>query len=119
MNLKNNETKELLIFVFILGIVIGIFSFIAFGLAGIRVFAGIIFISLPFYFIFDSFELNEAEKFVFSMLAGITLFSGLACLLGLIMPFRISILIVFLALLLAAFIIRKFRRKKNYNKNTE
>ena len=119
MNLKNKETKELLVFVFILGIVIVIFSFIVFGLAGLRVFAGIIFISLPFYFIFDNFDLSDAEKFVFSMLAGFTLFSGLAYLLGLIIPFRISILIVFLALLLVAFIIRKFRHKKNYNKNTE
>ena len=119
MNLKNNGTKELLIFVFILVIVIGIFSFIEFGLAGIRVFATIIFISLPFYFIFDNFELDVAEKFVFALLAGCTLFSGLAYLLGLLISFRISILIVFLALLSVAFIIRKFRNKKNYNKNAK
>ena len=119
MSLKNNEARELLTFVFILGIVIGIFSFIVLGLIGIRVFTAIIFISLPFYFIFDNFGLDEAEKFVFSLLAGFTVFSGLAYLLGLVISFRISILIVFLTLFLVAFIIRKFRNKKNYKKNTE
>ena len=96
-----------MIFVFISGIVIGIFSFIIFGLTGIKVFAGIIFMTLPFYFIFDNFKLSEAEKFVFSLLAGFTLFSGFAYLLGLVVSFRISILIVFLALLSVAFIIKK------------
>ena len=113
MNLKNKETKELLIFALILGTVIGIFSFIVFGLIGLRVFASIIFISLPFYFIFDNFELREDEKFVFSLLAGFTLFSALTYLLGLVISFRMSILSVFLTLLLVAFIIRKFKRKGN------
>ena len=98
---------------------IGIFSFIVLGLTGFRVFAGIIFVSLPFYFIFDNFELGEAEKFVFSLLTGFTLFSGLAYLLGLVISFRLSILFVFMALLLSAFIIRKFKHKKNPANNKE
>ena len=119
MNLKNKETMEFLIFAFILGIAIGVFSFAAFGLAGIRVFAGIIFISLPFYFILGNFELSEAEKSVFSLLLGFTLFSGLAYLLGLALPFRLSIVIIFLALILASFAIKKFRRKNNSGKNSK
>ena len=107
MNLKNKEERELLIFALILGIVIGIFSFFVFGLTGVRVFAGIIFISLPFYFILDNFGLSEAEKFVFSLLLGFTLFSGLAYLLGLLISFRLSIVIIFLALLAVDFIIKK------------
>ena len=107
MNLKNKEERELLIFVLILGIGIGTFSFIVFGLTGIRVFAGIIFISLPFYFILDNFELAEAEKFVFCLLIGFTLFSGLAYQLGLVISFRLSIFIIFLALIAIAFTIKK------------
>ena len=117
MNLKNKEERELLIFVLILGIVIGTFSFIVFGLTGIRVFAGVIFISLPFYFILDNFGLSEAEKFVFSLLIGFTLFSGLAYLLGLAVSFRLSMVIIFLVLIAIAFTIKKFRRKNNSSKN--
>ena len=109
MNLKNKEERELLIFALILGIVIGIFSFFVFGLTGVRVFAGIIFISLPFYFILDNFGLSEAEKFVFSLLLGFTLFSGLAYLLGLLISFRLSIVIIFLALIAGVFAIKKWK----------
>ena len=114
MNLKT-EKLELLIFVSIMIAVIAIFSFLVFGLPGFKVFAGIIFISLPFYFIFNNFDLDEGEKFIFSMLAGFSLFSALAYLLGLVISFRISMLAVFFALLLAAFLIRKFNHRNNTN----
>ena len=113
MNLKT-EKRELLVFVSIMIAVIAIFSFLVFGLPGLKVFAGIIFISLPFYFILDNFDLDEGEKFVFSLLSGFSLFSALAYLLGLVIPFRISVITVFFALLLVAFLIRKFKHREQY-----
>ncbi len=113
MELKNTETKELLVFVSIAILVVGIFSFVVFGLTGLRVFFGIVFISVPFYFILNNFELSESEKFVFSILLGLTLFSSLVYLLGLLVSFRMAIAVAFALFILADLLLRKYRKPKN------
>ena len=108
----NNEQKELLVFLLITILIALIFSFVLFGLTGIRVVLGILFISLPFYLILNNFELTEGEKSVFSILFGLTLFSALVYILGLVISFRIAIIITFIVLIIVAFLIRKFKAKK-------
>ena len=94
----NKESKELLVFLAIIAVIIGIFLTFYFGLAGLKVFIGIIMASLPFYIFLNTFSLAEGEKFVLSLIFGITLFPSLVYLLGFFMSFRMSIAIVFVVL---------------------
>ena len=108
MNIRNHEIREFLIFFLTAAVIIGIFSFVLFGMAGIRVFAGIIFISLPFYLILTNLEFTEGEKIVFSLLLGFTIFPSLVYLMGLVMSFRIAILITFIVFIIVAFLVRRY-----------
>lgn len=94
----DNESKELLVFLAIISVIIGVFLTSYFGLAGLKVFIGIIMASAPFYIFLNTFNLAEGEKFVLSLILGITLFPSFAYLLGFFVPFRMSIAIVFVVL---------------------
>ena len=107
----NKEAKETGIFAALCAIIISIFLFFLFGFTGVRVFIGIIFVSFPFYFILNNFNLSETEKFVFSMLLGFVLFSALAYWLGFLIPFKLAIIAVFIILMIISLIIRKFKPK--------
>ena len=107
----NKEIKEIWIFAAVCTIIISIFLFFLFGFTGVRVLMTIIFISLPFYFILNNFNLTEPEKSLFSMILGLTLFSALAYWLGFVISFRLSIIIVFAVLMAISFIIRKIMSK--------
>ena len=109
MNLKS-EMKELLVFASIIILIIGIFSFVIFGIAGFRVFAGIIIISIPFYLILNNFELSESEKLIFSILLGLTIFPSLVYLFGLLISFRISMVLAFAIFIIIAIILRKYKK---------
>ena len=109
MNLKNNDLKKFIAFSSVILLVMLIFSFALFGVNGIRVMLGIIFISAPFYFILHNFGLNESEKFVFSALLGFTIFPSSAYILGLVMPFRIAIAAAFIVFLGIAIALTKYR----------
>ncbi len=111
MKLKNSESKGLIVFLLIIMSVILIFSYFLFGVTGARVALGIAFLSVPFYLILNNFGLEESEKFVFSILLGITIFPSLVYLLGLLVSFRISIAAVFVALVAAGFALRKIKVK--------
>lgn len=104
--------KELLAFSSIIVLTIGIFSFVIFGITGIRVFVGIIIISIPFYLILSNFELSESEKLIFSILLGLTIFPSLVYLFGLLTSFRISMVLVFAFFIIAALILKKYKNKK-------
>ena len=105
----NKETKEIWIFAAICTIAIAVFLYFLFGFTGVRVFMAIIFISLPFYFILNNFNLAESEKLVFSMLLGFVLFSGLAYWLGFLISFKLSIIAVFAILMIISFIVKNHR----------
>lgn len=113
MNIKN-ETKGLIIFVLIVLLAAAIFSYLLFGITGIRVVAGIAFMSLPFYIFLNRFELGEGEKFVFSILLGLTIFPSLVYLFGLVISFRLGIMLSFIVFLAAAFL-PKYKQKRKEN----
>lgn len=105
-----SENSVLLLTALIL-VILG--SFLVLGLAGARTMSGIIIvIFLPFYLIFDNFGLSYGEKIAFSFFTGITLFPSFAYWLGFVVPFRISILAVFTALMAAGFLLRKFCKRQ-------
>ena len=89
-----------------------IFSFVLFGITGIRVVLGIMLISLPFYLILNNFEFAEEEKLVFSILLGLTILPSLAYLLGFLMPFKIAIAAAFALFITIWLILRKYKPKK-------
>lgn len=111
MELKVKD-KGLAVFLLACLLVISLFSYFLFGITGIRVILGIVFVSLPFYFILNNFNLEEGEKFVFSLLFGITIFPSLVYALGFLISFKISIAIVFVFLLIVAFLVSKFKKKQ-------
>jgi len=85
------------------------FSFAIFGISGVRVVLGIVFITIPFYFILNNFQLSDSEKFVFSLLFGITIFPSLVYLLGFLISFKLSILIVFLIMITVGIFAKRIR----------
>ena len=103
----SSETKELIAFASVILLVVLAFSYYFFNITGIRVVLGIIFVSLPFYFILNNFNLEEGEKFVFSLVFGITIFPSLVYALGFLISFKISIFIIFVVLLLVGYLVRK------------
>lgn len=111
----SKERKEFLAFAAISIIVISLFALFLFGFTGLRVFIAALFISLPFYLILNNFNFSEAEKVIFSMLLGFVLFSALAYWIGFLIPFKFSIVVVFIILIVISFIIKKFRPKNKQN----
>jgi hypothetical protein len=107
----NKEFAELAVFSSIMLLIALVFSYILFGITGIRVALGIIFISLPFYLVLNNFGLAEGEKLVFSILLGLTIFPSLAYFLGLVVPFRIAIASVFVLLIAIWLLLRKYKSK--------
>jgi len=99
----NDEFKQFIVLFSVILITVLAFSYLMFGAVGVRVVLGIIFISLPFYLILNKFELTDGEKFVFSILLGLTIFPSIVYLVGLVISFRLAIAITFV-ILLAAFI---------------
>tara|TARA_Y100000031_G_scaffold150614_1_gene190367 strand:+ start:505 stop:846 length:342 start_codon:yes stop_codon:yes gene_type:complete len=108
----SNDSKTLVVFLSIIAVVIAIFSFALFGITGVRVFIGITFMSLPFYLLLDNFELTLGEKFVFSIILGITILPSLAFILGFVISFRLAIGAVFILLVAAAVALRKYKKSK-------
>jgi len=91
------------------------FSFVLFGVTGLRVALGIILVLLPFYVILSNFELSYGEKSVFSILLGFTILPSLAYILGLIMSFRMAIAITFIVFIGIGIILRKHKSKSTSN----
>ena len=116
MNLRNSESKELAMFLFILIVATVAFLFKLFGIIGLRFGLGFILVSLPFYIILRNFDLSEGERFVFSILLGITLFPSLVYLLGLVISFKLSIGIAFVIFLAVGFGIKKYIGSRNAHK---
>ena len=128
----NKESKELLVFLAVIAVIIGIFLTFYFGLAGLKVFIGIIIMALPFYIFLNTFELAEGEKFVLSLMLGITLFPSFAYLLGFFVILEIilislyhssiieilNILLALITFLLISIIIMTLKKNVTLNNNT-
>lgn len=100
-----------MVFLLIAVLIALVFSYILFGVTGIRVILGIVFISFPFYLLLNNFELTEGEKSVFSILLGLTIFPSLVYLLGLVISFRIAIITIFIVLIILVFILRQYKSR--------
>ena len=93
--------------------IILLFSFILFGLTGVRTILGIlILLFLPFYLILNNFNLDELEKIFFSFFIGIALFPLFVWYLNKIVPsLRVTIILTFIILIsISLFLRRKFRK---------
>ncbi len=112
MNIKNYFSKEFISFLIIMSSIVLIFAYTVFGFAGIRFVFGIIIMWLPFYLILDNFDLKLGEKFLFSLLLGITLFPSVVYLIGFLISFKVSIFVTFLLFLVLSFLIKKLKNKK-------
>ena len=112
MKIKSNEFREFIIFFSIVLLIALVFLFILFGMAGARVVLGIIFVSLPFYLMLNRFEIEEGEKYVFSIFLGLTIFPSSVYLLGLVMSFRIAIAASFIAVFTGTAVILWSRKSK-------
>ena len=109
--MKESKYEAMILFGIIL-VLITLESFALFGIAGFRTvlgFAAIVF--APFYLIFNNFSLSGGEKIAFSFFAGITVFPSMAYWLGFAVSFKISIFIIFAALLIVAYTIKKQKKK--------
>ena len=110
LELKNNDLKERAIFLSAVFSIILVFSFVVFGVTGARIALGIIFVSIPFYFILNNFQLQLNEKVVFSLLLGFTVFPSLVYILAFVISFRISIIVIFILLVIVSLLIKRFVR---------
>ena len=113
MKLKSNEFKEFAVFLLLAFSAIAVFSIVLFGITGLRIIFGRVFISLPFYIILSKFEISESEQFIFAILLGLTVFPALVYILGLLISFMTAIILAFSALMLAAFALMKNKLKIN------
>ncbi|MBI2660065.1 hypothetical protein HYX07_02795 [Candidatus Woesearchaeota archaeon] len=109
MNLK---LKDIHVFALVAALPILIFSYILFGMTGIRVALGIVFVSLPFYILLNKLELEEGEKFVFSALLGLTIFPSLVYILGFLISFRLAIAAAFIVFVGIAIAVIKYNNSK-------
>ena len=109
----DNKLKELLVFLAIISAIIGAFLTFYFGIAGLKVFIGIIMMSLPFCILLNAFEIAEGEKFILSLIFGITLFPSFAYLLGFFISFRMAIAAVLVLLIGASLLWNYLRSRKN------
>jgi len=89
--------KELAIGV--IGLVL-LVSFILFGFTGVKVFGGtILLFFLPFYLIFDNFDIGLGEKVMFSFFIGVGMFSAFVYYLGIVFnSIRVAIVVSFVVL---------------------
>lgn len=105
------KDKGFAVFLLVCMLTISLFCFFLFGMTGLRVALGILFLSLPFYLMINNFDLIYGEKVLLAFIFGLTIFPSLVYLLGLLISFRISIFIVFAFLIIAAIFIKKSKKK--------
>ena len=90
------------------------FSYFILGFLGMAtVFGVILLVIIPIYPILSKTQLEQDEKIIFSFFIGIGIFSSIAYWLGRFISFRISILITFIILTIAGFLINLLKRKNN------
>ena len=74
-------------------------------------FAALVF--LPFYLIFNSLDLQNGEKAMFALFSSIALFPSFAYWLGFIVPFKAAMAITFIVLVVAAYAVKKWLKKRS------
>ena len=61
--------------------------------------------------ILDNFNLDQDEKIIFSFFIGVGIFPAIVYWLGMIISFRLAILITFAVLIVVSYLVRKVRKK--------
>ena len=98
-------------FIGIVVVIILVFLYFILGFSAMMAGLGIILLFMvPTYLILDNFNLGQDEKIVFSFFLGIGLFPSLVYWLSLFISLRVSILITFIILIVAGYLVRKFRK---------
>ena len=113
MSLKIKESGELILFLSIVLIAFLVFSYKFFGLAGIKIVLGIAMMTLPFYFMLGRFP--DGERFVFSILLGLTIFPALSYIIGLWISFKTSIILTWIIFISIALILIGMKKKNQKN----
>lgn len=104
MNLTKIENIR---FISILVVVILVFFYFVLGISGMLTALGIIlFLIVPTYLILNNFELEQDEKMIFSFFIGVGIFPSATYWLGMVISFRIAIIVVFITFLIVAYLIR-------------
>jgi len=89
-------------------VLIGLFSFSFLGFIGFKVIFGMLLVFfLPFYLIFDKFDISRGEKVIFSLFIGVGFLPLLVYWLGVLISFRLAIVISFILLILVGFLLKK------------
>lgn len=92
---------------------IAIFSLVVLGFSGMRTLLAIfVAVLVPFYFIFDNFDLSSSEKALFSFFSGLVIFPSLVYWMGFIMPFRIAIIASFSLILTCGYAHKKWMKTR-------
>lgn len=92
-------------------VLIALFSFIFLGFIGFKVIFGILIVFfLPFYLIFDNFNLSTGEKVTFSFFIGLGIFPAIVYWLGVFISFKLAVLIAFVLLIVIMFLVKRFRK---------
>ena len=105
-------------FFVLLAIAIAIFFYTVFGMTGLKLFLGVsLLYILPIYLILDNFELDAAEKIIFSFIIGIGIIPNIVFYASRIfVSLRTSIIITFIILIVAAYASRRYIKHKVYQK---
>ena len=97
-------------------ILIALFSFIFLGFTGFKVIFGMLIVFfLPFYLILDNFNLARSEKVIFSFFIGVGIFPAIVYWLGVLMSFKLAILIAFVLLIVVGVLIKKVKKSRSKN----
>ena len=92
-------------FIVIVIIVTLVFFYFILGFSGMMTSLGIMLLFiLPTYLMLNNFNLEQDEKIVFSFFIGVGIFPSITYWLGILISFRIAILITFLLLLITGVI---------------
>ena len=88
-----------------------LFFYLILGFSAVIALLGIsLFLILPTYLILDKFELEQDEKIVLSFFIGAGIFPSIAYWIGMIVSFKIAILITFAVLISMAFLLNNFKK---------
>jgi hypothetical protein len=112
LSLKLDKLKENSSVLTLSIIIPAIFLTWLFGVTGLRIVLGSIFVTIPFYLILNNFGFKEGEKYVFSWLLGISLFPAFVYLISLLLSFTLSLIATFVLLILVSLLIDKMKSEK-------
>ena len=99
-------------FIGIIVVVILVFFYSILGFSAMMAVLGIILLFVvPIYIILDNFELEQDEKMVFSFFLGAGIFPSIVYWPGMLISFRVAILIAFVVLVVAGYLVRRFIKK--------